>query len=109
MATAACRRLSAWIIPVAVGFVAAYLLAVNASYWLWVANSAFRGIREPADPGLGVLSLILAAGPAVAGVLVFKSRRNRLGSIRAVTTAGGASLLATLTAMFVAVLLMGPF
>lgn len=33
---------------------ALYLAISNASWWVWVGNSAFRGIREPKDIGLGI-------------------------------------------------------
>ena len=33
---------------------AVYLAFSKASWWVWVGNSAFRGIREPKDIGLGI-------------------------------------------------------
>src|SRR5690606_30715433 len=47
---------------------AAAVLAVPvSSYWLWVAESAFLGIREAADPKLGVIAAIFATLPLGAG------------------------------------------
>lgn len=51
-----------------IALTAAGVLAVPVSrYWLWVAQSAFLGISDAADPKLGVVAIAFAALPVVAG------------------------------------------
>lgn len=74
---------------------AAGVLAVPvSSYWLWVAQSAFLGIRDAADPKLGVIAVTFAALPVVAGAVswVWCGRRNNWGCV-----SRGASALAVAT------------
>lgn len=88
------------VIAVAVG---GYLAVASASYWLWVADSAFRGIRAPADYRLGVVSVTIAAAPFVVGAVVVYVLRRRAravavacGSCAAAVAAVPAILYATL-------------
>jgi hypothetical protein len=62
----------------AVAVTSAAVLAVPvSSYWLWVAESAFFGIREAAAPKLGVIAVVFAALPlgAAAASWVWCGRR----------------------------------
>jgi hypothetical protein len=62
-----------------VGFLAIYLAGCNAAFWVWVAHSAFLGIRAPRDVGLGFESVAFALIPPAAGTIagVFASHRGR--------------------------------
>ncbi|UDY36085.1 hypothetical protein [Dermatobacter hominis] len=64
-AVSAPLRWAALIASVAATF---YLSLPVSAYWLWVADSAFRGIREAADPSLVVVAVAMALLPLVGGV-----------------------------------------
>ena len=104
------RRYGMWAVAVVAGLSGAYLAVINVGYWLWVANSAFRGLREPQDIPLGLLSVALAIGPIFAGVGTFAYRR-RSGSLglRCFISAAAAVVGASFLCMLFAALLMGPF
>lgn len=77
-------RLAASVISLlgAVGL-SGYVSIVSTGYWLWVATSAYLGIRDKRDIGLGLLSTAFAFGPLVAGGLVgYRSRRRGLSKVR---------------------------
>lgn len=91
----------------AAALAAAGLLALPvSSYWLWVAESAFLGIREAADPKLGVISVAFAALPVVAGAASWfwcGRRRNWSRVLRgasALSAATAASFVSAIAAAF---------
>lgn len=61
----------------AAGALAAYVAGGNAAFWLWVANSAFRGIREPVDVPLGVQSVAFALVPPAVGAVTWLWHRRK--------------------------------
>jgi hypothetical protein len=95
-------------VAVAVG-VALCLSVPAAAYFVWVATSAFLGIREDRDVLLGVVCVIAAVSPFAAGAGAYlvnrASRSRRRGVMRAALACAAAGVLSTLFA----VLLMGPF
>lgn len=88
---------------------ALYLAISNASWWVWVGNSALRGIREPKDIGLGIQYVFFASAPFVAAVSVFwwtaRSSRSRR---RRVVMASLAGTGVTVVAIFYSAALTGP-
>jgi len=89
----------------------AYLLVANGAFWLWVADSAFRGIRAPAEPWLGVLSVFFAVVPAVGGALAFRyTRRIRPDDhVQWVAWAAAMAAMLAFVCLVVAILYSGPF
>ena len=90
---------------------AAYLLVANGGYWLWVADSALRGIRAPAEPWLGVVSVFFAIVPAVGGALAFRYTCRIRPDDRVTSVAWAAAMAAMLAfaCLVVAILYSGPF
>lgn len=56
---------------------AGYVSFFNAAYWAWVASSAYFGIRDEQDIGLGLLSTALAVAPLLIGGLVVRHGRRQ--------------------------------
>lgn len=77
--------------------VALYTVGANAAFWVWVANSAFRGIRDTADPRLGVFSAIVTMLPVVGATVALLLRRRYGGDWLSGATWG--AWAATLIAM----------
>lgn len=89
--------------------VALYLSVPAAAYFIWVATSAFLGIREDPDVLLGIICVIAAVAPFVAGAAAYLVNRaspsRRRGVMRGAVACAAVGVLST----FFAVLLMGPF
>ena len=91
-------------LALAVTAVAVFAVPVS-SYWLWVANSAFLGIREAADPKLGVIAVIFAGLPlgGAAAIWVWCGGRSWSRVVRgalALTAATAASFVSAIAAAF---------
>lgn len=84
----------------------AFVAVPTSAYWLWVAESAFLGVREPADFRLGMTSVGMALVPVVAGATGWllcgrqrdRRRVSRAASVLAVAAA--ASLVPAIAAAF---------
>ncbi|HUQ38728.1 MAG TPA: hypothetical protein VM030_01115 [Acidimicrobiales bacterium] len=88
----------------------AYLAFFNAAWWLWVANSAFRGIRGPTDIGLGVQCVVMTVAPlAVAGGTYWWTQPSRRSRRRRLVMSALAGIGLTLIAVLYSALLAGPF
>ena len=74
-ATMAMRRAASCVGDAALMLLGAYLVLANGDWWIWVADSAWRGLRAPADPVLGLLATSAAIVPLVAGVVAYSVRR----------------------------------
>lgn len=99
-----------WGVALIVLACALYLAFVNAAWWLWVGNSAFRGIRAPRDVGLGIQCVLFASGPfAAAGSVFWWTDRSSRSRRRRVVMACLAGTVITVVAFFYAALLEGPF
>jgi hypothetical protein len=98
-----------WLVVAVAVAVALYLSVPAAAYIVWVATSAFLGVRD--DPGvlLGVICVIAAVAHFVAGAGAYlvnrASRSRRRGVMRGAVACAAVGVLSTLFA----VLLMGPF
>lgn len=92
-----------------VGAIALYLSVPAATYFVWVATSAFLGIRDDPDVLLGIICVIAAVAPFATGAAAYlvngASRSRRRGVMRAALACAAVGVLSTLFA----VLLMGPF
>ncbi|MGQ0434559.1 MAG: hypothetical protein ACT452_19400 [Microthrixaceae bacterium] len=89
---------------------ALYLAIANAAWWVWVGNSAFRGIRAPRDIGLGIQCVLFAGGPfAAAGSVFWWTARSLRSRRRRAVMASLAGTGVTLVAFFYRALLEGPF
>ena len=103
------RGATKWLIVGAAVAVALYLSVPAAAYFVWVATSAFLGIRDDRNVLLGVVCVIAAAAPFVAGMAAYSStvqlRSRRRGVMRGALACAAVGVLST----FFAVLLMGPF
>lgn len=98
-----------WLAVGATSTAALYLAVPVAGYFLWVATSAFFGIRDEPDYILGVVSVTAAVAPFAAGAFTYRanraSRSRRRGLMRAAIACAGVAVICTLFA----VILMGPF
>jgi hypothetical protein len=103
-------NLAKWGLVLVIVAFALYLAIVNAAWWVWVGNSAFRGIRAPRDTSLGIQCVLFASGPFATAGSVFRctahSSRSRR---RRVVMASLAGTGITVVAFFYAALLEGPF
>ena len=95
---------------VAIAVVAAgYLAAATTAFWVWVANSAFRGIREEQDIGLGLICVGFVVAPVAGSVVAYRYRRSARSSRRGIGRAA-ATMLGLQTVSFVCgVVASGPF
>ena len=98
-----------WAVAGVVVIAALWLTFESGCWWLWVANSAFRGIGGPRDTSLGIIATVAALAPVVTAVAaVAVSRRSR--PLEDVVACGGATtLVVALAATFFAAMLTFPF
>jgi hypothetical protein len=83
--------------------VGAYVSIVNAGYWLWVAASAYLGIRDKQDVGLGLVATLLGLGPlTAAGLVVRRSQHRGLPNIRSWRRGSLVALAAAFPALLLA-------
>ena len=63
---------------------AAYVSLLNSGFWIWVGTSAYFGIRDEQNFGLGLISTALALAPLlIAGLVILHGLRRGLSRIRA--------------------------
>ena len=85
------------------------LLVENAAYWLWVAQSAFFGIRDDPKPVLGVFSVLAALAPVAAAVAVWGATgRQPRHWVRRLCAAFAVSLPVAMVTIVIAAFMMGP-
>lgn len=85
------------------GAAATYFAGINALFWVWVANSAFGGIRAPADMRVGFESLLFAAIPLALGALTaIRAAHRGTSRVTACTLSSTVTALASLAFIFLA-------
>lgn len=98
-----------WLAVAVAVAVALYLSVPVAVYFVWVATSAFLGIRDDPDVLLGIICVIAAVAPFAAGAAGYLLNRascsRRRGLMRGAVACAAVGVLST----FFAALLMGPF
>lgn len=99
-----------WVLLLVTGGVCGLLVVENAAYWLWVAHSAFLGIRDDPEPILGLFSVAAALAPvAVVGATWWATGRRPRGWVRRLCLAFGAGLPVVMMTIVIAAFMMGPF
>ena len=82
------------------GAAALYVVVANLIAWLEIAHSAFFGIRAPAEPILGTVAILVAVGPTMLGLVLWRVRRRQgVAATRAFTVAAVVSGVVGLLAL----------
>jgi len=98
-----------WALAMALVVAAGYFAAVSFAFWIWVANSAFRGIREEQSIGLGVVCVCFVVAPAAGSAVAYRIGRPRRSTRRGIARAAATMLVLQTISFVCGAIASGPF